>query len=172
MKLSVLVLVLLLLFCGSRIRAQDSTHTRWDRIEYVVGASAIFSLADYIGYNFERVDNVNGHAAWWYVLLHGSLQAGISYFLYEKLGLPSAIAFNLIWWTWGDDLAYYGWSNVINDLPPPWESHQHNGLRDNYITWAGWTPIGLFQPQGTRIDRGYLIAQVMVGFSISMAIVW
>ncbi len=170
---SLVAIAFVLMFLHSSLHAQDST--RLERIGYVVGASLAFSLADYIGYSFARVDNVNGHAAWWYHAIQISLQTAISYVLYKKFGLPSTIAFNLIWWSWGDDLAYYGWANLINPPHPDgglWEDRDHNGLRDNQITWAGWTPIGLLRPQGSLIARSTLISQAMVGLAISIAIIW
>jgi hypothetical protein len=172
MKPIVIALLVFLIF-SSRSRAQDSL--RFERIGYVVGASLAFSLADYIGYNFARVDDVNDHAAWWYHAIQISIQSAISYVLYEKFGLPSAIAFNLIWWSWGDDLAYYGWADLINPPRPPgslWENREHNGLRDNHIVWAGWTPIGLLRPQGSLIARDALVSQAMIGLSVSIAILW
>jgi hypothetical protein len=165
-----LVLVLLL---ASGLRAQDTT--RLARYEYVIGASLAFSLADYVGYSLARVYNVDGHAAWWYHAISSSVQIAISYLLYEKFGLPSTIAFNLIWWSWCDDIGYYGWADLINPGKQSvgvWENREGNGLRDNHITWAGWTPIGLLRPQGSLIARDALITQAVIGFSISMAILW
>ncbi|MDP4199691.1 MAG: hypothetical protein Q8922_03710 [Bacteroidota bacterium] len=167
------VILLVLLCFGSPSRAQDSA--RFARLGYVIGASVAFSLADYVGYSLARVDNVNGHAPIWYRLIESSVQAGMSYLLYEKFGLPSTIAFNLIWWTWGDDLGYYGWANALNPGKQSvgvWENREGNGLRSNHITWASWTPIGVLRPPGSLIARDALIAQAMVGFSVSMAILW
>jgi hypothetical protein len=39
---------------------------------------------------------------WSHVLL-ATVGTAINYFLYEKLGLSSAIAFDLLLWTWWDD---------------------------------------------------------------------
>ncbi|HET6402448.1 MAG TPA: hypothetical protein VFH95_13780 [Candidatus Kapabacteria bacterium] len=179
MKL-VFITLIVLLVQNSPLRSQsffahDTSGTRIERIEYVIGASLVFSLADYIGYSLARVDNVNDKAPWWYRTIQASVQTGISYLLYKKFGLPSTIAFNLIWWSWGDDLAYDGWADLINPGKQSigiWENRTGNGLRSNHITWAGWTPIGLLRPQGSLIARDALVAQAMIGLSISIAILW
>lgn len=151
-------------------RAQDSTRVK--RIEYVVGATLGFALVDYVAYNLIRQ-----HEGWpgnfnvgiGYRLIQGTVQAAISYFLYKNFGLPSAISFNLIWWTWGDDLAYYGWGKVVNPL----FSWSNSGpLLSNHITWAGWTPVGIFRTQGSVIAPSTLYAQAIIGFSVSLAILW
>jgi hypothetical protein len=161
-----LVLTLLLSFVFiSGLRAQDST--RLERFEYVVGASLGFSLFDYVGYNLVKHDkNIT-----LYRLLQGTVQAAITYFLYEKLGLTSALSFTLLWWTWVDDVAYDGWANVINP-GRPWENRSFHTLQSTEISWAGWTPIGLLRPKHSNIARDALLAQAVVGLSISLAILW
>jgi hypothetical protein len=144
--------------------------TKLERIAYVCGASLAFSLFDYIGYNLCRYNN---KAPLSYRLLQAAVQGGISYYLFRKCGLPSAISFNIIWWTWGDDLAYYGWGDIANpswahNLNPQWTSS--HSFRTNDITWAGWTPIGLLHRKGAVIDKFSLLTQAMIGFYISIAI--
>src|SRR5207302_4154835 len=165
-----LVIIMIVLLAHSA-RAQDST--RLQRIGYVVGASLAFSLADYIGFNLlKQADHVNPdyHAPLLFRLTEGMAQAAFSYFLYKYIGLNSAIAFNLMWWTWCDDFAYYGWGYVTGIFP--WESAHESGLRFNHYTTAGWTPIGLLRPQGSSIAKSALLAQSAVGLTISMAILW
>jgi hypothetical protein len=140
--------------------------SRIERIGYVCGASLAFSLFDYIGANATKT-NTTARSA--YRVLEVAVQAGISYFLYKKLGLSSAISFNLIWWTWCDDIAYYGWAYLINPKPP-WEGRYFNGMQSDYVSWAGWTPIGLTRKHGSLIDQAVLVTQAMIGFSISIAI--
>ncbi len=159
-----IVIVLVLLFVlGAHARAQDST--RLERIGYVLGSSALFGLADYYGWNL-----VHAPISLPYRLVEGTVQAVITYFLYREFGLSSAISFTVLWWSWCDDLAYYGWANALNSFP--WEGRVHNGLQGSEINWAGWTPIGLLRPQGSLIARNALIAQAVIGFSVSMAILW
>ena len=100
---------------------------------------------------------------------------GTSYLLYDQLGLPSAVAFNMMWWSWCDDLGFYGWANAIDPPRPPgseWENRDFNGLKQNHITWAYWTPIGLLRPKGAVIARDALIGQAAVGATISIAQLW
>ncbi|HZK77044.1 MAG TPA: hypothetical protein VFD13_09065, partial [Candidatus Kapabacteria bacterium] len=80
----------------------------------------------------------------------------------------SAISFNLIWWTWGDDFAYYGWGQLLSWFP--WESRAQSGLRFSEYNSAGWTPYGLTLPQGTWIPKNVLIAQAVIGLSFSISI--
>ncbi len=177
----VLVLVLMLLLFGSQLRAQsamssDSSErsTRLERIGYVVGGSLAFSLADYIGFNLVRGEN--NRVPFWYHALQGAVQAGFSYLLYTKFGLPSTIAFNLIWWTWGDDLGYFGWGYLINPhciTGVAWENRTVNPLLSPAeISWASWTPVGLLRPAGSVIPRNVLFAQAAIGLSVSVAMLW
>ena len=140
--------------------------TKIERIGYVCGASLAFSLFDYIGSNATK--NNNG-ARTAYRILEVTVQTAITYFLYKKCGLNSAISFNVIWWTWGDDLAYYGWAYVFNPKPP-WEGRNYNGFQGDAISWASWTPIGLTRKKDSLIDKATISIQAMLGFSISIAI--
>ena len=173
------------------LSAQDSTSrsvfdgvSRWtkenwirpgtsklERIAYVVGASLIFSLFDYVA--FHKVvfapDNKDLSVPFSYRVAQSSVQVGLSYLLYKEMGLSSVAAFNTIWWTWGDDLAFYGWLNLIN-AAPPWYNRSFHGFQGNGVTWAGWTPVGLVRPQNTIISKDVLITQVLIGFSIAMVI--
>ncbi len=173
MKFLLLILLFLptIAFCqfddDSFLRS-DSLHasTKLERIAYVVGGSAAFSLLDFIGFNATQF---NKGARTGYRIFQVTSQLAISYFLYQKFGLSSAISFNLIWWTWGDDLGFYGWTNLVNPSSP-WYNRENNGLHGNQVTWAGWTPIGLLRRQGTVVDKYALFAQALIGFSISIAI--
>ncbi len=167
-----IVFVILTILCviswGDVAEAQ-SDSTRLERYEYVLGGSLIYSLFDYVGFGLTQ----NHPAARTvYRGIQAATQIAISYVLYKELGLSSAISFNLMWWTWVDDLGFYGWANVLNPPWPPWENRSHTGLMGRQINWAGWTPIGLLRPQGSLIARDALIMQAIVVFSISMAIVW
>ena len=142
---------------------------------YVVGASLAFSLFDYVGYSFTRPEGEHftrrdPALLSVYRVLQVAVQSAITYFLYKECGLSSAISFNLIWWTWGDDLAFNGWGYLFDPVYPPWANRENNDLRGNAVKWAGWTPIGLTRRQGTIIPTDVLIPQAIVGFSISMAI--
>jgi hypothetical protein len=164
------IIVLISLF-DSPGRAQDSTRLK--RYEYVIGASLAFSLIDYVGWSAVRQAddwNPSKHDQLLYHFCLGALQTAITYFIYKELGLPSAISFNLMWWTWCDDLGYYGWGYALN--PARWPNRNSRLLHDDGITWASWTPIGLLRPYGQPVSGSSLIAQAIVGFSISMPILW
>src|SRR5665213_189997 len=161
--ISLVILILMMSYASSH--AQDTTTTKLERAAYVVGAGLTFSLLDYVGYSLVRNGN---RGPGWYRVLEGTVQAGISYFLYKECGLSSAISFNLIWWTWGDDFAYYGWGQLLSWFP--WESRAQSGLRFSEYNSAGWTPYGLTLPQGTWIPKNVLIAQAVIGLSFSISI--
>ncbi len=169
MKTFVIGLLFLPMFVSAG-QAQDST--RLERYGYVVGSSLAFALVDYVGFNELKKMNGGVHyeASPLYRIAEGIIQAAITYFLYKQCGLSSAISFNLIWWTWGDDFAYYGWGYLTGLYP--WESSRESGLRFHEYNSAGWTPIGLTRQQGSWIAKSTLLAQSVVGFSISMAILW
>ncbi len=107
----------------------------------------------------------------------------INYFLYQTCGISSAISFDLIWWTWGLDLGFSGWGDVINPAYP-WINRTNSSLGTdggkfnspnagrNAVDWAGWTPVGLLRRPKSFIALNTLYAQAVVGFSISMAILW
>ncbi len=170
----ILIFTMLSVLPISTLRAQDST--RIQRYEYVLGSTLVFSFADYVGYNLVKKAAGAEAGGYFYIppifsISRVLVQSAITYFLYKECGLSSAISFNLIWWTWGDDLAYYGWGASTSLFP--WESSSQSGLKPgNDITWAGWTPIGLLRKQGSVIDKYTLYAQAIVGFSVSMAIIW
>lgn len=168
-SIKTLVLSLLLaLAVYSSAQAQDST--RLQRYGYVIGASLAFALFDYVGFNLTQ--NVNQSPPWIYRSVQVLTQAAISYFLYKTCGISSAIAFNIIWWTWGDDLGFYGYQLLFN-MPYPWPNRTYrNDLQANHITWAGWTPIGLLRTPGSAIARDALYGQAVLGFSIALTILW
>jgi hypothetical protein len=163
---SIALATLLLVAVSTVSMAQDST--RLERYEYVIGSSLAFSMFDYLGFNY-LVRTVNTSPIVYHII-QGAVQAAISYFLYEQLGLTSAISFNLLWWSWCDDLAYFGWANVLNSFS--WEDRTENGFRFHQMASAGFTPIGLLRAPHSYIARDALIAQAAVGLSVSMAILW
>jgi hypothetical protein len=163
--------VAILLILNDSAKAQAHS-TRLQRYESVIGSCLAFSLLDYVGYNI--IVTPNRRSSMSIVSLHlfdAAFGGAINYFLYKTCGLPSAISFDLIWWTWGLDLGFSGWGDAI-DPATPWVNRTNSSLNTNSVTWAGWTPIGLFRKQGTVIDKYALYAQAMVGFSISMPIIW
>jgi hypothetical protein len=169
-----LIFAMLVLLMATNVRGQDSTRLK--RIEYVVGSSLAFSLVDYLGYNI--LVKPNPYNTTNIIALHVldiAFGSAINYFLYKTCGLSSAISFDLIWWTWGLDLGFYGWGDVINPANP-WVNRANSSLNTSEwgdsIGWAGWTPIGLLRPPHSNIALSTLYAQAIIGFSVSMAILW
>ena len=168
--------MILLSFAGSPAKAQDSTHTdgelRLKRYELVIGSGLAFSLVDYFGYNiFVKSDPRRTSAILALHVFDIAFGAAINYFLYTTCGLPSAISFDLMWWTWDLDLEFSGWGDLINP-PYPWINRTNSSLNHGLVNWAGWTPIGLLRTQGAWIARNALFTQGIIGFSISMALLW
>ena len=133
-------------------------RTKLERVGYVIGASLAFSLFDHSVYNIVRDDH---KAVAYYRILETAVGSALTYFLYKECGINSAISFDIIWWTFGDDLGYYGWANLFKS---------RDAVRLESVTWAGWTPIGLTRKKNSVIDNAALTIQAMVGFSISIAI--
>lgn len=141
-----------------------------EKILWLTGASLTFSAFDYLGYNITKDET--GVAPTSYRIVQTLLQLGITYVLYEKCGLPTAIGFNLIWWTFGDDLLYYGYGAMIpNGRGGRFEDR--NSF-DNVTTYgahhAWWTPVGLLRTKYDRIPGNTLIAQSLIGMGLAMTI--
>jgi hypothetical protein len=159
---------------------QDSTKTageqRLERYELVIGSALAFSLVDYIGYNIFVTSNpAKTQQNFLLHIFDAAFGGTINYFLYKTCGLSSAISFDLLWWTWGLDLGFSGWGDVINPAYP-WINRTETSLNTskwgNSVNWAGWTPIGLVRPTHSSIALNTLYAQAIIGFSVSMAILW
>lgn len=98
-----------------------------------------------------------------------AVQTVITAHLYQSEGWQGAVAFNLIWWTWTCDYAYYGWAVTLNPSAP-WENRSYNGLQ-NKITWAYWTPIGLAHRKGEPLSRDVLTMQALMGLACAAVMV-
>ena len=177
---TIFFLTLALSLIALSVKAQDSTHTegeqRLERYELVIGSALAFSLVDYIGYNIFVTSNpAKTQQNFLLHIFNGAFGGAINYFLYKTCGLSSAISFDLMWWTWDLDLGFSGWGDVINPAYP-WINRTESSLNTakwgNSVDWAGWTPIGLLRPPHSNIALSTLYAQAIIGFSISMAILW
>lgn len=133
-----------------------------------VGGSVItLGVVDYIGYNLTYQ---NPTALTIYRVGFVLAQAAITWFLYEKCGLSSAIGFNLIWWTFGVDMVYYGTAEISPIRadgwagPGAWTEDSHNG-----VVHARWTPIGLLRGN-ERVPANTVIAQSIIGGMIGIGI--
>jgi hypothetical protein len=151
-------LIIPLMFCVMLSQAQEKSWL--EKKGYMLGGVVVFSAFDYIGYNLTKNDH--GVAPIGYRIAQLLVQAGITKFLIDEVGLPEAIGFNVIWWTWGADLMYYQWGRI---LPP------HDMLTANkQVTWASWTPVGLIRGGKKPIAHNTLFAQATIGLSISLAL--
>jgi hypothetical protein len=143
------------------------SQSGWEKGAWVTGSVVALGAYDYLGYNLTRSSPT---ALGIYRVSFVLLQAGLTYLLYEKFGLSSAIAINLIWWTFGVDMVYYGIAEVSPirggawSGPGAWDVDGKNG-----IAHAGWTPVGLLRG-GERIPRNTIVGQSIVGAVIGIGI--
>jgi hypothetical protein len=150
--------------------APDSKPTVCEKLVYLGGASLLYAGVDYFGFNYTKQNKTQ---LVMYRVFQIMMQGAITWFLYDKLGLPTAIGFNLIWWTFGLDFLYYGYAEVVNP-GHPWESRgdMQGGIFDNDATWAYWTPVGILR--GMRRDDGIpgdtLVAQSVIGAVLGIGI--
>jgi len=156
----------------------DPSFKPYERALFVLGATVLFGGIDYLGYNLTRHDATLRPM---YRVFQVITQILISRYLFEKVGLPSTVAFNLIWWTFGADLAYYGFAEILNpaaswDSKGLWERRGDfsNSVLGNHTTWAWWTPIGITRgmKRDAAIAGDTLLAQAflgaVIGFSFSI----
>jgi hypothetical protein len=157
-----LVVALILLFSAS-----SSAQPHWERAAYVGGAVVLLGVYDYVGYNLTYA---NKTALTAYRISFFALQGVLTYLLYEKFGLPSAIGLNLIWWTFGVDMVYYAACEFNTNASGSWASKGAWALdSQNGIGHAEWTPVGIVQP-GSRIPGDTIVAQSLAGAAIGIGI--
>jgi hypothetical protein len=167
----VAIALLLVLSC-SCLQAQDERPTPLVRALWVTGGVLTYATFDYLVVGLFRPDHLNI-----YKLLQYAVQAGITYVLYKECGLSSAIGFNLIWWTFGADMVYYGICELRGNTSSrrwpgagSWAEDNENGG----YAGAGWTPVGLVR--GARavethpIPTNTLVAQSLAGAVIGIGI--
>lgn len=141
-----------------------------EKLLYLATASLGFALFDYVGYNLVR-DNPTTTPI--YRVVQKLVQLGISWILYEELGLPTAIAFNLIWWTWGLDAIYYGYTELFN-VGGAWSGRGafQADIMSNNCYWASWTPVGIAQGADgkKKIAGDTLVAQSIIGAALAITL--
>lgn len=170
MRLVILLIATCLIVNSAR--AQDSTRLK--RIEYVVGASVAFSFIDYVAYNYskEHFNVRNGETSnTIYHGLFGALGVAINYFLYREFGWKAVLGFDVIWWSWADDLGYMAWANILNPPSPHWPNRSTEQFTDN-ICCAEWTPVGLMQNYKAGLPRETIFGQAAAGFTVAIGILW
>ena len=141
-----------------------------EKLAWLTGASVAFAGFDYVGFNLTK-RNPSSLIA--YRVCQVLFQTGVSWLLYEKLGLPAAVGFNLIWWSFGDDFLYYCYAEVLNP-GGHWESRGNlrNNVMRNHVTWAYWTPLGIMRgmKRSRPIAGDALLAQSLIGLSLAVTI--
>ena len=165
----------------SREKVQDASSERIEetvadnppsdgkKMLYLAGSALGFGLFDYVGFNLARGTS----ALPLYRAIQALVQIGITWFLYEAVGLPTAIGFNLIWWSWGADVIYYGYTELFN-AGGKWERRGafEQQIMGNHCTWAWWTPVGIAQGMDRNkvITGDTLVAQSLVGAVLAFTI--
>jgi hypothetical protein len=141
-----------------------------EKVLYLTGAALAFGLFDYVGFNLARD---NSTTLILYRVLQVMVQAGVSWFLYEQVGLPTAIGFNILWWTWGLDTIFYGYTELF-DVGGSWRGKGvfQSDIMGNHCTWASWTPVGISRGMDPekRIAGNTLVAQSLVGAVLAFTV--
>jgi len=134
----------------------------------------MFSLYDYFGFHI-------AHKKGWedftmfnpYRFSQFIVQLTITFTLYFIYGWFSALAFNLLWWTWWADLLFYMWYDLFKIFGYP---RKPGGFREqvlgNKVTWAYWTAWGLlrFKHKDTVMKRNEIFLQAAAGLVIVILI--
>ncbi len=148
----------------------DESLMAGERLLWLSGAALTYSLFDYIGFNMARTDDATLRL---YRVIQVLVQAGITWLLYEQAGLPTALSFNVMWWTWGMDALYYVYTDMF-DAQGHWERRGsfERFILGNRCTWASWTPIGMLRgmDKSKPIAGDTLIAQMLVGAALGFTI--
>lgn len=141
-----------------------------EKLAWLTGAALGMALFDYVGFNLVR-DNDTWLPV--YRVIQGLTQIAISWLLYEQVGLPTAIGFNVLWWTWGLDAIFYGYTELFN-VGGEWRGRGvfRGDILENNCTWASWTPVGIAQGMDPKkkIAGDTLIAQSIIGAILAVTI--
>lgn len=105
-------------------------------------------------------------------------QGLLTYGLTKKFGWKTGAAFNAIWWTFGDDLLYYGIAEAMGRLNivkkgSSWDrSPAFKGVVEDKVTWAWWTPVGLLRggKNDKSIEGKTLFIQSGVGLAVALGL--
>jgi hypothetical protein len=148
----------------------DVQPSTGEKLLWLAGASAAFSLFDYIGFNMARTDDGSLKL---YRVMQVLVQAGLTWLLHEQAGLGTAVAFNVVWWTWGMDALYYVYTDMF-DAGGHWEKRGafERAILGNQCTWAWWTPLGISRGMDNkrRIAGDALMAQMALGAAAAITI--
>lgn len=141
-------------------------------VALVLWVSLCFSLFDYLGYNTLGQKNI---------VVYRGLQVVVGVVLsFVLLTLASMKAFLLgvmLWWTFNDDLLYYAFAELLRSFPAEVGSFKKDFFGEPVVTWAWWTPYGLYrwllkkQPRLTPISGAILFLQAGAGVALFAAVV-
>ena len=156
MKTAALLVLLFLL----QPTAQAQTGKK---ILYLVGASVVAGTVDWAGFNLARNSPTKlrlYRVGQW--MMHGAL----FWIIKEQVGLPTAIGFVVVGWTFNFDLVYYLVDGTIGD-------GDFRDVLNDEVRHAGYTPVGWFRGwTNEKIAGNTLFAQAGAGlaFAITLSI--
>jgi len=141
---------------GANLAEDDANMTR---LPVLAAVCMAYALLDYLGYNLTRHD---ARLLRRYRAAQAAMQVALTAAAWLLASAATAIAFNMIWWTFGEDILYYAFAAMFNP-GGRWESRGNfrRYVLGNQCTWAFWTPIGLLRgmDRTKRIAGSTLIAQ-------------
>jgi len=146
-------LFMLLLLCSVA-----RSETAVERGLYVLGASAVYVLYDYAVYAPNQWEAGTAEEITFRVS-QLVLLGGLTWFLVEKFGWKTGIAFGTLYVSWNFDAAYY-----LLYGRGAWNSE----VEGNTVTWARHTPAGWFE---TPTSGRTLKIQMAVGMVLSVALI-
>jgi hypothetical protein len=101
------------------------------------------------------------------------MQLLITAILFIYYGWFSALAFNILWWTWWADLLFYLWYDLLRIFGYP---RKPGGFREqvlgNKVTWAYWTAWGFmrYKRKHTIMTWKEILLQSIAGAMFVIAI--
>lgn len=106
----------------------------------ILGFGFVFSLFDYIFYNYFTK---RGWCSYRIVqTIFQLILVAIAYYLF---GWIAAAGFILLWWTWNCDLLYYCFEWIfLYEGYTTLRSEVFRMIDMDSVTWAWWTPLGLY----------------------------
>jgi hypothetical protein len=152
----------------------------------VLWASLIFALVDYFGYNtigvakhldltifkkvitFDLQKKILSLTPYrWCQIVLGAI---LAYLLYAGPGLLSVALCLVLYFTFFDDLLFYGLSEALQKFPNDKGVFQRE-VMGNQVVWAWWTVYGLIRGKRTEPIAGIiLVLQSVIGLALVVAI--
>lgn len=146
---------------------------------YVLVLVLVFSLFDYFGYNISAKKGwVNEKLINPYRVIQTTFQIVLTLIAIFQFDWTVAVGFNLLWWTWNCDLLFYLIGDVIGIYGRGWFRKE---VLQNQVSWAWWTPYGLFdlilngKDKTTNyyriINGSILLFQAFIGICITVLLI-